>query len=166
MIGKSDIFILVVSASLLAAGVYRWQQNLALINSNSQQAQSNTATQSNNGTVVSSNSNSNPQQSTATVSTVTSVQTNAPVTVVNQPADTTFIASNINDSSSALQPIVEPAIQENQFLLGSYTVVSGDYLSKIAQQFGTTVETLQEINNINGSLIEVGQEIQFPLPAN
>lgn len=40
----------------------------------------------------------------------------------------------------------------------TYTVVSGDTLSKIAQKFGTTVAELQRLNNIsNPNLIYVGQ---------
>ena len=165
MIGKSDLFILVVSASLLAVGVYRWQHNLALISSNSQQAQTRIVAPASNANAVSSIS-SNNVQAPATISTVSSVQTSGSATILNRATQTNVVAANISDSSSLLQPAIEPIEQPSSILLGSYTVVSGDYLSKIAQQFGTTVETLQEINNINGSLIEIGQEIQFPLPSN
>jgi len=51
-------------------------------------------------------------------------------------------------------------------LYGIYRVQSGDYLGKIAQTYGTTVDALRSINNITGSIIEIDQEILYPLPAN
>ncbi|NND90846.1 MAG: LysM peptidoglycan-binding domain-containing protein [Granulosicoccus sp.] len=51
-------------------------------------------------------------------------------------------------------------------LYGVHVVKSGEYLGKIAQMYGTTVATLREINGISGSLIEVDQQIRYPLPAN
>lgn len=45
----------------------------------------------------------------------------------------------------------------------TYTVVKGDTLSKIAKQFGTTVNTLVALNGIkNKNLIYVGQVIKLP----
>jgi len=49
---------------------------------------------------------------------------------------------------------------------GRYIVVSGDSLSAIALRFGTTVADLQRINGIEGSLINVGQELRYPPRAN
>jgi len=70
-------------------------------------------------------------------------------------------ASTVNSVPLDLTRASEP-------LYGKYTVVSGDYLSKIAQEYNTTVRELQDINNINGTLIEVGQILEYPilLPAN
>lgn len=49
----------------------------------------------------------------------------------------------------------------------SYTVVSGDTLSAIAQRYGTTVEELQKINNITDpNIIYVDQEIVLPSAQN
>lgn len=45
----------------------------------------------------------------------------------------------------------------------SYTVVSGDTLSKIAQRFGTTYQELASINGIsNPDIIKVGQVLKLP----
>lgn len=45
----------------------------------------------------------------------------------------------------------------------SYTVRSGDTLSKIAQRYGTTVQKLAQYNNIkNVNVIRVGQVINIP----
>ncbi len=46
--------------------------------------------------------------------------------------------------------------------MGNYTVKKGDTLSHLAQMFNTSVERLQELNNIkNPNSIFVGQNIQF-----
>lgn len=161
VIAKSDLFILVVSASLLAVGIYRWQDNLAVLSANAQQSQVQQTTPNNNTSVVSAISTASVAAPT-TIATVSSVQTTAPVVVSNQAAIDTIVVSSVDDSATTISNTTEI----RRPLLGTYLVVSGDYLSKIAQQFGTTVETLQEINNIDGTRIDVGQLIQFPLPAN
>jgi LysM repeat protein len=43
-----------------------------------------------------------------------------------------------------------------------YTVVSGDNLASIARRHGTTVDELRRLNNIDGSLIRVGQSLKVP----
>ena len=44
----------------------------------------------------------------------------------------------------------------------TYTVKSGDTLSKIAKEFGTTVSALKEANDIeNANLIHIGQELSL-----
>jgi len=46
---------------------------------------------------------------------------------------------------------------------GTYTVKSGDTLSRIAAKYGTTVAKLVEINGIkNPNLIHVGQVLRLP----
>lgn len=162
MIAKSDLFILLVSASLLASGIYRWQSNLSQPSAREQQATHQQAGPASAVSAAKVITRSGAASQTA-ISSVTSVQTSTPVTVnappavshvvINKPGDsTTSSGSNTSDAGTAP--------------LGSYIVVSGDYLSKIAQRYDTTVQTLQEINNINGTLIEIGQEIRYPLPAN
>ncbi|MDB4223047.1 LysM peptidoglycan-binding domain-containing protein [Granulosicoccus sp.] len=163
MIGKSDLFILVVSGSLLVAGIYRWQSNLSLMSANVQQVSVQPVNQSSN-TAVTSAISANNAISQTTISAVTGVQTSTPI-VVSEQSSTTNIVANNNEQVLIDVPVLD-APDNNQPLFGRYTVVSGDYLSKIAQRYGTTVQTLQDVNNINGTLIEVGQEIRFPLPAN
>ena len=43
-----------------------------------------------------------------------------------------------------------------------YTIQSGDTLSEIAQQLGTSTETLQVINNLRGSRVLAGQSLLIP----
>lgn len=158
VIAKSDIFILLVSASLLAVGIYRWQDNLAVISANAQKAQVQNPTPNSNTPVISAISPS----SVAVATSMPSVQTSSAVVVSNQQTISSVAISSVDDTTTAIPDNTEI----RRPLYGTYIVVSGDSLSKIAQQFGTTVETLQDINTIDGTLIDVGQLIQFPLPAN
>ncbi len=68
---------------------------------------------------------------------------------------------------------VEPTIEQNtpdygivtgsaQNIGNSYTVQSGDSLSKIASKYGTNVSALQAANGISGSSIRVGQKLVIP----
>jgi LysM repeat protein len=163
VIAKSDLFILVVSASLLAVGIYRWQHNMFLISANAQQAKVQRAVPASNATVISTIAASNAITQTS-ISAVTSVQTSIPV-AVNNPSSISGVAGN-NVSGSAADSVNAITFEDSEPAFGSYIVVPGDYLFKISQQYGTTVQSLQEINNIDGTLIEVGQKILFPLPAN
>lgn len=175
MIAKSDLFILVVSSSLLAAGIYRWQVNLPTVDNSASVAVGNQAIR---------NSQSSLQQPTGTsvISAMQPVQTTA--TVNRAPASagstrqpqTNPISSTTQATLSATgnaQPLAKPAEQSTseagadiEPLYGVYIVKSGDYLSKIAQTYGTTVQALQEINGIDGTLINIGQELRYPFPAN
>lgn len=120
--------------------------------------------------VVSAIANNNSVTRT-TITSVTGVQTStsnnaatAPQVVVSSSGSGS--GGSIN-ASKPVEPVVSvPSAVENRALYGTYTVVSGDYLSKIAQRYGTTVRTLQDINGISGSRIDVGQKLQYPLPAN
>ncbi len=59
------------------------------------------------------------------------------------------------------RPVEEAPPAEEGFI--TYTVETGDTLYLIAQQFGTTIQRLVEINNIaNPSQLEVGQQLLVP----
>lgn len=171
MIAKSDMVILLLSASLLAAGIVRWQANLANL--------------SRPAAIVTAPKLIQPDQSSQLTASP-AIQQNAPTTR-SVSANTQFGATGGNNTvgttnatgntqqtglSGAAAPLVTTANQTqqatavNEPLYGAYIVVYGDYLSKIANNFGTTVETLQRINNISGSRIDVDQQILYPLPAN
>jgi 2',3'-cyclic-nucleotide 2'-phosphodiesterase (5'-nucleotidase family) len=67
--------------------------------------------------------------------------------------------------AAPIAPAPAPAAGSQQESAGSgtYTVQPGDYLSAIAQRYGTTWQTLQELNKLNNPhLIYPGQIIQLP----
>ena len=167
VIAKTDLFILVVSASLLATGIFRWQSNMSAMAANSSQARTNSATvpvSTPKRTAVVSVIADNSNAAISTITSVTSVQTSGSV---NNSSAGQVVVRTSNSQSNTVVPIVvtDPPL-DTRPLYGSYIVVSGDYLSKIAQNYGTSVRALQEINGIDGTLIDVGQLIQYPLPAN
>ena len=167
MIDKSDLIIFVISASLLTVGIYRWQTNLPQKATDPVQAKTQRVAPESNPTVVSAISSTNAATQT-TISAVTSVQTSLPLNnqlpLNDQSKTRNIVVSTLEATPSPI--LSTSSVDNNQPLLGTYIVVSGDYLSKIAKRYGTTVETLQEINNLSGTMIDVGQQIFFPLPAN
>lgn len=135
MISTSDIVILVVASSALAVGVYRWHENTQDVSAITIPASSRQAVEP----------GIEAPQPELTVRTIVDTD---PVTeiVVPQASEVTTLSENVQN----------PA-------LGTHRVVSGDILGRIARQYNTDVETLRELNGISGSLIEVGQEILYPL---
>ncbi len=173
MIAKSDVVILLVSATILVGGIIRWQDNMASLNSVVDTSQPAPTVQ-------------NTQRSdTATPVVATTQESNVPV--AREQSDPPSPASTAGNAQSTLQGDTQPAANDvnsnvnaasttqpassatngsNEPLYGVYVVQSGDFLGKIATEFGTTVETLQRINGISGTLINVDQQIRYPLPAN
>ena len=56
----------------------------------------------------------------------------------------------------------DPGTDEPTTEAMSYVVVPGDTLSRIAQEFGTSVEALTEANELTSTNIFVGQELLIP----
>lgn len=206
MIARSDLVIIVVSASLLATGVVRWQMNLS---SPAPARVAGTVPGPGTGTdplsaapVASGNASSaridNPAQFTAAPDVIgraadaglsagfasasgssssiasTAAASSGPETsgetrsgaVTGTAAETTAGATEQSENSLTASRSVSGNDASSEPLYGVYIVKSGDYLGRIAQTYGTTVATLQRINGIEGSLIEVDQRILYPLPAN
>ena len=63
--------------------------------------------------------------------------------------------------TETLTPTASPTATPTQIL---YIVRKGDTLSSIALRFGVTVEAIQEINNLDSTLIFIGQTLQIPHP--
>ncbi len=114
----------------------------------------------------------------ALAQTPTPAPTGAPRVYVVQPGDTLYrIAEYFDTTVSAIvdangledprliapgQRLIIPAVQTAP-LASEYVVQPGDTLSRIAQQFDTTVEALVAANQIaNPALIEVGQKLIIP----
>ena len=168
MIAVSDAVLITVSAAALVTGVLRWQGNVevatgvqrpALVAAEIQQP-------------INGGSNSLPTGLLA-----------GNQTSVQALADTNAGESGLPSSSSRVVVVEEQqtalidittGVQTSQgnqatadaTVYGNYTVQSGDSLSIIAERYSTTVQTLQQLNGISGSLINVGQQIRYPEPVN
>lgn len=53
----------------------------------------------------------------------------------------------------------EPTTVANEFI---HEVVSNDTLSQIAEKYGTTTKSIQEANNLKGTMINIGQKLIIP----
>ncbi len=176
MIAVSDIVLIVVSAAVLATGLFRWQNNVEqaalaeFSGATANQAQQQPAVATNsqatrqvgeerqvpdlNGTATSNAVQGNVSQDAGQQQNVnTQVLVTEPQTTAINVADDSATATD-NEAVRDLPPY------------GSYLVRSGDSLSLIARQYGTTVAVLQDINNLQGTLITVGQQLSYPLPVN
>jgi len=83
----------------------------------------------------------------------------APV-AVSLDAETNGSAVQTPQSQPAAAPSPEPT--GDAYLI--YTVRSGDTLSSIARNYGTTVDTLMALNNLDTTVILVGQRLRVPAP--
>ncbi len=163
MIAVSDAVLVLVSATALVAGLYRWQSNLEYVpeRAPSVQSSSSTSSSSNNTDENAGNQDTSVQssQNTSELGTQADVETSRVLVV--QPEQTRSIDVNQDSETSAANQAIGDAPS-----LATYTIVPGDNLGRLADRFGTSVRVLQEINGIQGSLIQVGQQIRYPLPAN
>lgn len=157
MISKSDIVILVLASSALAASVYRWHQNTQDVSAITIPAS---------GRMV-----AEPVDPAASSSNTVTVSTNTPGsenTITEDPAiantGNQVIVQTIPNPEPVTEIVVTTTAEQNSSLsVGTHVVRSGDYLGRIAQQYGTDVQTLQDLNGITGTVIQVGQEILYPL---
>lgn len=178
MIGKSDLVIIVVSAALLIAAIVRWQQNLDLLETynNGNTAPATRAPSSTNSRALQPNVATVPANVNQTGSSTQSgnaAPQGSDLSVNRLPANNGSRESAISTGSSSslgesgiTSEAGQPGTSSNELLYGVYVVQSGDYLFKIAQTVGTTVDTLQRINNLPDTVIDVGQQLRYPLPAN
>lgn len=65
-------------------------------------------------------------------------------------------------STPYVPPVQEETPAQDETKEQTYTVVPGDSLSKIALQFGTTVNDIKELNNLTSDMIYVGQTLLIP----
>lgn len=162
MIAKSDLVILVVSATALAIGVYRWQVNTRPVPPVAAQAPVTSApnvTASPTVRVLAElKADAGARRSVATSNLNQRQAVLSPTNVLGSPIaseGSATILTSAPETDSAPQP-----------LYGSYRVQYRDSLFSIARRFGTDVQTLREINGISGSLINVDQEILYPQVSN
>jgi murein DD-endopeptidase MepM/ murein hydrolase activator NlpD len=78
------------------------------------------------------------------------------------PVDAPPAPAPVHGKAPAAKPAPKPAPKPATSAGGTYTVVSGDNLTKIAKAHGTTVAALVKINGIkNANLINVGQVLKL-----
>lgn len=69
-------------------------------------------------------------------------------------------ANNLSNSNLSIgQRLLIPSPSSNNQV---YTVVSGDNLYKIANQFNTTVKAIQDLNNLSSTSLSIGQKLLIP----
>jgi len=87
---------------------------------------------------------------------------------VSSSSNTSELLQTQQNNQVVVQTLPEPAtvtevvVTSSAQTVGSHIVQSGDYLGKIANQYGTDVQTLRDLNGISGSVIQIGQEILYP----
>jgi LysM repeat protein len=145
MIARSDIIILVVASTALATGIYRWQHNVQTVSS------------------VTIPANTRVRVSTAPVTPVVSLEPKASGTT-NQPLANNPLSSDDTAATASESTLVAEAAAVVDY--GIYSVVSGDYLERIAKRYSTSVSTLQKLNDLTGTTIQIGQKLRYPLSAN
>lgn len=175
MIAKSDLLIVVLSATALMGGIYRWQLNTNVVPA----------------VTIPASSRAEPARSPPAGRLQGVARADAGEAARNQDrpvvrrlpsggdasVDSSGDASSIDTAKPAIvveartapDGIVvggdEPAATAGDAAHGIYRVRSGDYLGRIAQRFGTSVSTLRRLNGLQGSTILVGQELKYPKPA-
>lgn len=68
-----------------------------------------------------------------------------------------------DDPADEVKPVDKPAPAQSEF--ETYTVKSGDYLSKIASKYGTTVDYIKELNGLKSTNLQIGQKLKVPAKA-
>ena len=173
MIAKSDFVILLVSLSALGGGVYRWQNSIGTvpaitIPASLQSSVRNPvdANSANSSSTVAASAVTGERQSVNTSSPIIVNEPDAPITVVVE-GETGGVAPSIaSDVQANNADLTGNSLLGSDPLFGEHEVVYGDYLGRIANNYGTSVNELRRINNLSGSSILVGQKLKYPLPAN
>lgn len=162
MIAKSDLVILTLSTAALVVGIYRWQHTTTVVPSLTVQASSREgiSTLPPPGTTLAARL---PAEASADA-----VPDAAPVVrrlpTDARPEGAESVATAIAPTTLEASPAPVSVEARSDAGYGTYRVRSGDYLGRIARRFATSVATLRELNGIDGSTIQVGQTIRYPLP--
>ena len=98
---------------------------------------------------------------TATSSATPTQTATAAATVTATPT-----ATAAGSATAEVTPLPTPTPTPQPSPFSEYVVQSGDSLSSIAQQFGTTADELARINGITDpNTLDIGQKLQVPRPA-
>lgn len=161
VIAKSDIIILSVTSLALLFGVARWQMGTRYVETITIPASARVAQP------VPLRGTENPDRGSAAQ---VSAAPGSAALPAARPISQTGSASAIgSDPAAAINGVdatasVAAAAAPDP-VFGIHRVRSGQSLSKLAVQYGTTVQTLQQLNGISGTTIFIGQELRYPLPS-
>ena len=158
MIAKSDLVILTLSTAALAVGIFRWQHATTVVPSmtvpaSARQAAPVPRAPAPEVTTLPARADAGAPEPPRT----------APV-VSRLPAEADVAGTAPVEEAAPAAALAPGTPAEPEY--GVYRVRYGDYLGRIAQQHGTSVRALRELNGISGSTIRVGQRLRYPLPAN
>ena len=93
--------------------------------------------------------------------TLGATDTPTPLPITTETATIASTPTEMLPPNETLTPTASAPLTPTQIL---YTVQTGDTLSGIALRFGVTVEAIQSLNNLDTTLIYVGQVLQIPKP--
>ncbi|WP_293787385.1 LysM peptidoglycan-binding domain-containing protein [uncultured Pedobacter sp.] len=85
-------------------------------------------------------------------------------------------AKNGIQATTAEQPVTQPAKTNTEPITGNtppadqtmieHTVAPKEFLGKIAEKYGTTVEEVKKANNLSGNNLRIGQKLKIPATKN
>lgn len=81
-------------------------------------------------------------------------------TTVNELIELNNLSSTSLSIGQQLKVPAEESSSNNSYI--NYTVKQGDNLYKIANQYGVTVETIKQANNLTSDLLSIGQILKIP----
>ncbi len=166
MVAKSDIVILLLSASVLGFGLTRLDFDSAPY-SNRVAAPSNTLQQREPDSYTVRTTTNNTSAGSTTINTPPLPAT--PETVIMQASgqsETPVIAADLPASASTntLEQIESETVQSEVFVPNAFhRVRRGESLSLLARRYNTTVEELQRLNNLTGTVIQIDQQLLYPV---
>lgn len=82
-------------------------------------------------------------------------------TTVNELVELNNLSSNLLTIGQQLKVPVEGESSSNENYI-NYTVKKGDNLYNIATEYGVTVETIKQANNLTSNLLSIGQVLKIP----
>lgn len=71
-------------------------------------------------------------------------------------------ANNLTSNALSVGQMLRIPIEEEETLLSTYVVKSGDTLYSIARKYNTTVDALKSLNNLTTNTLRLGQVLRIP----
>lgn len=156
MIGKSDLIILGVATAALTVGVGRWYVNTSSVDTVTIPASARSSIEEDRTAGQERN------RFTGFVHVADVADEHQDALRLPAPAPADEGRADPADTSEAPTAVADSQPEPEAERYGSYTVKSGDYLSLLANRYNTTVSELQALNDIDGTVIHVGQELRYP----